>query len=216
MAVLICAAPPVPAHSASPQVQNVFENRWIFCLICVPSSPLCAVSFSSTRNALPSLSDCPGEDKPHQHGKGRGSTKLEKAGGTHPCVTATLLDSLASSTPRFPLFLQYSTPIQLEDCCDDLREGGYFCADAPLHSLSQIRASIAREAGLAEWQANTFYSAGRVMLPSLMDTLACMTFYSPSGVVDQIVPALAGVGDPTGAVLRQVRRRKLRRPQFVR
>lgn len=31
-----------------------------------------------------------------------------------------------------------------------------------------------------------------------------MCFYSPSGVVDQIVPALAGVGDPRGAVLRQI------------
>lgn len=36
----------------------------------------------------------------------------------------------------------------------------------------EIRATIAREAGLAEWQANTFYSAGRVLLPSIMDTLA--------------------------------------------
>lgn len=31
-----------------------------------------------------------------------------------------------------------------------------------------------------------------------------MCFYSPSGVVDQIIPALAGVGDPGGAVLRQI------------
>lgn len=31
-----------------------------------------------------------------------------------------------------------------------------------------------------------------------------MCFYSPSGVVDQIVPALAGVGDDKGAVLRQI------------
>lgn len=36
----------------------------------------------------------------------------------------------------------------------------------------EIRTTVAREAGLAEWQASTFYSAGRVMLPSIMDTLA--------------------------------------------
>ena len=34
--------------------------------------------------------------------------------------------------------------------------------------------------GLAEWQANPYYCAGRVTVPALMDTFACQCFFNRS------------------------------------
>lgn len=33
-----------------------------------------------------------------------------------------------------------------------------------------------REEGLAEWQCNPYYCAGRVLVPALLDTIACHSF----------------------------------------
>ena len=61
------------------------------------------------------------------------------------------------------------------------------------------------QAGLADWQSNSFFAAGRVLLPSIMDTLASLCFFSSSGVIDQLLPELAGCnGRPGGAALRQI------------
>ena len=40
----------------------------------------------------------------------------------------------------------------------------------------QERAAI--KEGLAEWQANPYYCAGRVTVPALMDTFACQCFFN--------------------------------------
>lgn len=34
--------------------------------------------------------------------------------------------------------------------------------------------------GLAEWQANPYFCAGRVTVPALMDTVACQCFINTS------------------------------------
>ena len=43
---------------------------------------------------------------------------------------------------------------------------------------SQERAAI--KEGLAEWQANPYYCAGRVTVPAIMDTFACQCFFNRS------------------------------------
>ncbi len=40
----------------------------------------------------------------------------------------------------------------------------------------QQRAAVAE--GLAEWQANPYYCAGRVTVPALADTFACQCFFN--------------------------------------
>ena len=41
---------------------------------------------------------------------------------------------------------------------------------------SQEKAAI--KEGLAEWQANPYYCAGRVTVPAVMDTFACQCFFN--------------------------------------
>lgn len=44
--------------------------------------------------------------------------------------------------------------------------------------IRKEQSKAARKEGLAEWQANPYYCAGRVLVPALLDTLACHSFFS--------------------------------------
>lgn len=71
---------------------------------------------------------------------------------------------------------------------DGPSEGG-----APRKSWT-MRAWQQREAvaeGLAEWQANAFYAAGRVTVPALMDTFATQCFFS-KGLLVEVLAEMSG------------------------
>ncbi|KAK9826205.1 hypothetical protein WJX81_007538 [Elliptochloris bilobata] len=66
----------------------------------------------------------------------------------------------------------------------------------------QERAAI--KEGLAEWQANPYFCAGRVTVPAVMDTFASTTFLK-GAMLTELMTELAGDdGRPGGALLRQV------------
>ncbi|GAB4817363.1 hypothetical protein N2152v2_004409 [Parachlorella kessleri] len=72
----------------------------------------------------------------------------------------------------------------------------------------QQREAVAE--GLAEWQANPYYVAGRVTVPALNDTFACQTFFNRGLLVD-LLGQLSGCSDDAegavaaeGALLQQV------------
>lgn len=59
--------------------------------------------------------------------------------------------------------------------------------------------------GLAAWQANPYYAAGRVTVPAGMDAFACAGFFGGAGLLPDIMAELAGDdGRPGGAALRSV------------
>jgi hypothetical protein len=45
-----------------------------------------------------------------------------------------------------------------------------------INRKQQLRAAVAE--GLAEWQANPYYCAGRVTVPALINTFACQCFFN--------------------------------------
>ena len=68
----------------------------------------------------------------------------------------------------------------------------------------QQRESVAE--GLAEWQANPYYAAGRVTVPALMDTFACQSFFGQGLLID-LLGELSGdcsKGPCNGASLQQI------------
>ncbi|KAK9808990.1 hypothetical protein WJX72_007481 [[Myrmecia] bisecta] len=66
----------------------------------------------------------------------------------------------------------------------------------------QERAAV--KEGLAEWQANPYFCAGRVTVPALMDTFACKCFFN-QGMLTELMTELCGDdGRPGGALLRQI------------
>ena len=44
--------------------------------------------------------------------------------------------------------------------------------------MRKRRETAALRAGLAEWQANPYYCAGRVTVPAILDTFACQCFFN--------------------------------------
>ena len=62
----------------------------------------------------------------------------------------------------------------------------------------QERAAIAE--GLAEWQANPYYCAGRVTVPALMDTFACHCFLNGCGPCAELKIALWLTALPFSAI----------------
>ena len=42
--------------------------------------------------------------------------------------------------------------------------------------------------GLAEWQANPYYCAGRVTVPALINTFACQCFFNRWGTLRPATP----------------------------
>lgn len=44
--------------------------------------------------------------------------------------------------------------------------------------MRKKREKAALKAGLAEWQANPYYCAGRVTVPAILDTFACQCFFN--------------------------------------
>ncbi|CAD7696797.1 unnamed protein product [Ostreobium quekettii] len=62
----------------------------------------------------------------------------------------------------------------------------------------------AMEEGLAEWQANPYYCSGRVLVPALLDTFACHSFFNRGLLID-LMTELAGDNEqPGGALLKQI------------
>lgn len=55
--------------------------------------------------------------------------------------------------------------------------------------------------GLAEWQANPYYVAGRVTVPALMDTFTCQCFFN-RGLLTDLLAELSGGTGAGGALLR--------------
>lgn len=47
--------------------------------------------------------------------------------------------------------------------------------------MRRRRETAALRAGLAEWQANPYYCAGRVTVPAILDTFACQCFFNRWG-----------------------------------
>jgi hypothetical protein len=73
------------------------------------------------------------------------------------------------------------------------RVDGPSIGGAPRKSWT-MRAWQQREAvaeGLAEWQANAFYAAGRVTVPALMDTFATQCFFS-KGLLVEVLAEMSG------------------------
>lgn len=46
--------------------------------------------------------------------------------------------------------------------------------------------------GLSEWQLNSYYAAGRVMVPALLDIFTCQGFFKRQALLD-LLTELAGV-----------------------
>ncbi len=70
-----------------------------------------------------------------------------------------------------------------------------------------MRAMQQREAvaeGLAEWQANPYYAAGRCTVPALMDSFGVSTFFS-RGLLADVLHELCGDFESSGAMLLQTR-----------
>ena len=70
-----------------------------------------------------------------------------------------------------------------------------------------MRALQQREAvaeGLAEWQANPYYAAGRCTVPALMDSFGVSTFFS-RGLLTDVLHELCGDFESSGAMLVQTR-----------
>lgn len=70
-----------------------------------------------------------------------------------------------------------------------------------MRSLQQ-REAVAE--GLAEWQANPYYAAGRCTVPALMDSFGVSTFFS-RGLLADVLHELCGDFDSSGAMLVQTR-----------
>ena len=69
-----------------------------------------------------------------------------------------------------------------------------------------MRAWQQREAvaeGLAEWQANAFYAAGRVTVPALMDTFATQCFFSKGLLVEVLAEMSGDLNRSAGGVISQ-------------
>ena len=47
--------------------------------------------------------------------------------------------------------------------------------------MRKRRERAALRSGLAEWQANPYYCAGRVTVPAILDTFACQCFFNKWG-----------------------------------
>ncbi|GMH45490.1 hypothetical protein BSKO_13447 [Bryopsis sp. KO-2023] len=64
----------------------------------------------------------------------------------------------------------------------------------------------ARDEGLTEWQTNPYYSAGRVLVPALLDTLACHSFFSKGLLIDLMAEFTGDVnsGNYVGPLLKQI------------
>ncbi|KAL3142086.1 hypothetical protein ABBQ32_004709 [Trebouxia sp. C0010 RCD-2024] len=62
----------------------------------------------------------------------------------------------------------------------------------------------AMKEGLAEWQANPYFCAGRVTVPALMDTVACQCFINTGMLTDLLTEFAGDDGRPGGALLRQI------------
>ncbi|KAK9831914.1 hypothetical protein WJX84_009658 [Apatococcus fuscideae] len=58
--------------------------------------------------------------------------------------------------------------------------------------------------GLAEWQANPYFCAGRVTVPALMDTFACQCFFNRGLLTDLMAEMAGDDGRPGGALLCQI------------
>jgi voltage-gated potassium channel Kch len=77
--------------------------------------------------------------------------------------------------------------------------------NAPRKSFT-MRAWQQREAvaeGLAEWQANAFYAAGRVTVPALMDTFATQCFFSKGLLVEVLAEMSGDLNREAGGVVRE-------------
>jgi hypothetical protein len=48
--------------------------------------------------------------------------------------------------------------------------------------------------GLTEWQLNSYYAAGRVMVPALLDVFTCQGFFRRQALLD-LLTELAGEDD---------------------
>ncbi|PSC70953.1 transcription factor MYB44-like isoform B [Micractinium conductrix] len=71
----------------------------------------------------------------------------------------------------------------------------------------QQREAVAE--GLAEWQANPYFAAGRVTVPALLDTFACQSFFNEGLLIDLLAELSGDVEDASatcgaGAALQQV------------
>lgn len=55
-----------------------------------------------------------------------------------------------------------------------------------LHCLSHLSLQ-----GLTEWQLNSYYAAGRVMVPALQDVFTCQGFFKRQALLD-LLTELAG------------------------
>lgn len=62
----------------------------------------------------------------------------------------------------------------------------------------------AMKEGLAEWQANPYFCAGRVTVPALMDTVACQCFINTGMLTDLLTEFAGDDGRAGGALLRQI------------
>ncbi|KAF8071241.1 Kcnt2 [Scenedesmus sp. PABB004] len=61
-----------------------------------------------------------------------------------------------------------------------------------------------RAEGLTEWQLNSYYAAGRVMVPALLDTFTCQGFFKRRALQDLMTELAGDDGRPGGAMLRQL------------
>ncbi|GMH45499.1 hypothetical protein BSKO_13456 [Bryopsis sp. KO-2023] len=65
----------------------------------------------------------------------------------------------------------------------------------------------ARDEGLTEWQTNPYYSAGRVLVPALLDTLSCHSFFSKGLLIDLMAEFTGDAnkgGNCVGPLLEQI------------
>ena len=49
--------------------------------------------------------------------------------------------------------------------------------------MRKRREKAALRSGLAEWQANPYYCAGRVTVPAVLDTFACQCFFNRHAII---------------------------------
>ncbi|WIA32340.1 hypothetical protein OEZ86_003176 [Tetradesmus obliquus] len=61
-----------------------------------------------------------------------------------------------------------------------------------------------RAEGLTEWQLNSYYAAGRVMVPALLDTFTCQGFFKRRSLLELLTELAGDDGRPGGAMLLQL------------
>ena len=83
-------------------------------------------------------------------------------------------------------------------------ERALFGAPQRLGHLQKSRQEeAASDEGLASWQVNSFYAAGRIMVPALLDTLTAQAFFNP-GLIPDFFRELQGGASRGGTLLRQL------------